>query len=422
MPSVAAPALPRFIRSVQTRCIAALALASWCVSLTIATTTQATTQRPNDLTTAEGVKAELDRLSSEADTWSIKPRTLITYEVITKSIVDEDTLNTWRREVEGKPFHPRRTQLEAAEQILRDGPRIRTVRFLWVDDSRWRNSADTPFLHESYRDTAQTQDGQWQLSPTKIFLAGHGAQFGNEVTANVKSASLSSIKMLMLAGAAEFPSLAKSAVDSKGELIGPAVRMTGSKWSADWTLRFDTESVWETTAHGRVAYANEIGGPSTVQVLLIERIEHRWQFPGETGSRRITNEGWEWSELTGGPIVREVNTREGTGATATRRIIDVETVDQRRADLLLKTPTLEGGDAFRDLSKIVAINIDGAAGHHITEVFRSESGEALNARNLAIPIDRGNTGTPTWQWVSWLLAGLLVTIVIVLRLRRGVAD
>lgn len=59
--------------------------------------------------------------------------------------VSAEILAQWKKEVEGKPEHPRRLEIPAHERRLRDGPDKANFVLLYADASLWRQSEDHPY-------------------------------------------------------------------------------------------------------------------------------------------------------------------------------------------------------------------------------------------------------------------------------------
>ncbi len=82
-------------------------------------------------------------------------------------------LDALRREVAGKPDHPKRPHLNIYERRLRDGPDV--VHYeLWLDgNDRWRLNTNFPpgFLDGGYIDTAWAPGRAWKLAPRGLTIA-----------------------------------------------------------------------------------------------------------------------------------------------------------------------------------------------------------------------------------------------------------
>jgi len=78
------------------------------------------------------------------------------------NVLSADELTALRSEVSGKPFHPKRPQLAAAERQVRDGKTL--IHLLWLcdDDGRWRFGTEHPGM--TTRDTMYGPRRSWKLS------------------------------------------------------------------------------------------------------------------------------------------------------------------------------------------------------------------------------------------------------------------
>lgn len=86
-----------------------------------------------------------------------------------------------RREVEGKPEHPRRTELRNAERNASFGPDTSTIRFLYLRDDRWRRLQDEVISNidgsrgTQFYDNGESPDYRWRLAPLQLTIGDRGA-------------------------------------------------------------------------------------------------------------------------------------------------------------------------------------------------------------------------------------------------------
>ena len=102
------------------------------------------------------LKSWLDRAWEEAQTLPSISDASLRWRVEDRFVPTQAELDALRKEVAGRPDHPKRPQLNIYERRLRDGPDV--VHYeLWLDgEDRWRLNTNFPpgFLDGGYIDTA----------------------------------------------------------------------------------------------------------------------------------------------------------------------------------------------------------------------------------------------------------------------------
>jgi hypothetical protein len=85
---------------------------------------------------------------------------VVEYRIEFPNIVDDATLAKWRKDVEGKPFHPLRPEIEAADRRKTNGPDVERYRLWWKSNQEWRLCTDTA---SGYLDSVSSSRERWQL-------------------------------------------------------------------------------------------------------------------------------------------------------------------------------------------------------------------------------------------------------------------
>lgn len=198
---------------------------------------------------------------------------------LTLSPKDIDAL---RSEVAGKPEHPRRHELEAAERMLRTGaPYVMRFELFSTPEGAWRFNS-TYVDAKTFTDVTLTNGTAWKLSPMAIEL------FGDAPSAD-RRRSLAGERYVFVPMLASllYGSLDRAAF-SKLE-IGD-LRIDGSRWSATASRRSGTplvlgyEGRWDPQAgRGFVERYTIVRNPSAPTFEGTGERFEEWEFHPEPG-------------------------------------------------------------------------------------------------------------------------------------------
>lgn len=370
---------------------------------------------PNSLSTAGDVAAELERLAREARAWKPPPQTQFTFEEVGDYVPDAAALAAWRREVEGKPFHPRRADIERAERRLRHGPDTGLVRLAWAGPSRWRTTTDRPHLAGgAFLDTAENMSEAWQLHPTSLqVVAGDGAGDVRQTMRNNLESALSDIRILCSYGASVLP-------DPDAVHARPDVRMEGPTWNAGWDLTTPSGS-WHVVSGGVLSDAAVIGGQQGHAILLIETVTMTPIGPDAVSREQtLTLSEFRWDHTLDRPVAGRFRWDHGRHEYTHRRLVAIESLPPTETERLIRVPTLQRGDAIRDLDQLKTLQFHDRGGMTASDVLRSVEGEAtLVERYRALRPTPQDGHSPTLRWTSIGTAVAIVGLLVIRRWKRG---
>jgi len=317
------------------------------------------------------------------------------------NVLTGDELAALRTEVAGKPFHPRRPELEAAERQVREGRTL--IHMLWLrdDGGRWRFGIEYPGL--TTRDTGYGPSQSWRLTDGTLKLYDQSiVEAGNDPTQSPKSEE--SIYRSDLQ-AIFFGSLSTTRAFNIGI---KEMTVSGARWRA----LFEPESA-STTVSLSIEYTGR--WDEEAKRGFVERMHYvrhpQSQFQGQSEVFEV------WERLGGesGPWAATSVSRLNAAARLWRKITGVSLVQLSEADQMaaLEVPKQGSMDLFR--GEIVIKEAADYTTGVVTNTSGANSGEEVTRTIPGFSTARG----PGWRTlIGWSVLGAIGVIVVLFSIRR----
>jgi len=315
------------------------------------------------------------------------------------NVLSGNELAALRAEVAGKPFHPRRPELEAAERQVREGKTL--MHLLWLRDNggRWRFGIEHPGMIVT--DTGYGPNESWRLSNGTLKLFDHRVvEAGTDPTQSPRSREYVFRPDLQ---AVFFGSL------SSTRALGIGIKelsVAGEQWHA--TFEPATPSATSVIAEFTCRWSEADGRG------FVERVRYARHPQPEFQGHTETFEGWKKLGETGPWAATTINRLDGKGRTW-RRITRVEFVELSAAELkqALDVPVQGATDPFRG-----TIAIKEEADYTTGVVTDMAAATAGGESTRAIPGFAANQGLDWRNVVGWAVLGAIGVFIAVLVARR----
>lgn len=306
-----------------------------------------------------------------------------------------------RRQVEGKPDHPLRHELERMERRLRDGQDRKVVRCVRFDATRWRIATEELSLGQTIDDAA---DGNlnWALSsvPGQLLIADKDSPEG-----------FSSRFMLFDVGpGVRLSTLIFSGAHCWGAWSRRHVSQTieGDRWTAAIaTFSPEGERSSEYVFEGR--YDEGKGVP-----IVIKRRPSDAFAPGDDFKDVIEFSGHQWNE----PLRRFVPStvvihNDPTEGGLRIEFLGATEISEREFSELTKPPVPGREDPWRQ-GVVIKTVLDTRPSVGRYEAVDAGGGRSLISR-LSAPPEEDQT---SWRWAGWAALSAVFTVFVVLVWRR----
>jgi hypothetical protein len=304
-------------------------------------------------------------------------------------------LDQLRSQVEGKPDHPRRSELRF-EEWVRSPDRRPYIKTVWVgEDQVWRLSQDLPWAPAdvAYLDAAGRSDGAWQLTPQEIVLSGPLSDSASSApSVAMHRASVSELSAFFDGGLTQRRG-------SPPELT--SLEVSELSWRATIEGNYSVSvvsGVWD-ASHG-------------VGLVAEDRLELR--VPGQAPVGVVTRySGWA-PRLDGSAVVAGMIEREDsrTNGVLRMRLRAVERVENAEIVRVCVTPDPSGIDPVRGQLRVRSITDFG------DRLIRERS--ALDVAGLHSRVIGRTAGEISrLRTFGWAVLGILVALLVFLRLRGG---
>lgn len=309
---------------------------------------------------------------------------------------DAEMVASWRRTVEGKPEHPLRLELEAAERRIRRGPdRIESALYIQTRKA-WRMCETLDYMPETpYFDSGMNQSDSWALNAQTMTAMGADAtsREGSTPEERIRQSTQNATSFLSQGLTCFLP----RGLDEQSQ-----VTVTGERTS--WSAVIRANSGWVTTLRGSC-----LEDGSTL--ILAEATGQAKE--GERPVVAVDNVRAAKIDLVNGVVAISFRQRSGN-ETMELRDFAAELVPADRFANFIATPDPLGTDPVRGKLEIHGVN-DFRAGRRFVTAKTSEGWKRFDLQ------EREGSGS-TFRWVGWISAGVLVGLIVVLRLRRGGAS
>lgn len=321
--------------------------------------------------------------------------TLTRYTVSMPASATQAQVEQWRREIQGKPDHPRRGDYETQSRRLAQGPDIMTGRLAWWDRDTARLGTESPWMDQkrSYVDTGVLGGvDRWVKTPVSLIAADpqtpHPANIDYGYDKIVRSAAetLAGLASGGLVGVSIDPETIEARRDGDGYVL--------SGRHASGKLRFEARAKW----HGDRAEITRV----TIRRTENDRV---YRSLAASGWRELV--GWGWCATT-------LTRTDEDGSVQSISIQDVEPIDRPSVELLAAVPRVGDADPWRGAWK--PERVDDFRSSSPTRTTIAQDGSEL-VRPVVFDLNRSPL---RWAgWVSGAAASSLVAGIWYYRRRHG---
>ncbi len=250
---------------------------------------------------------------------------LIEYDTVQFSTVSQAQIEAWRNEVENKPDHPLRHQLELESRRLQRGGDIQHWSIV-RGELGWRHSRHTD--DGFYADTGKHGSRMWLLSPSQLVDSSGAAEPGGPHDLSNMATTASADLMLLLYGGL-----------GGGESIGRSIESVHSIDQNQWLLSAPANGNFP-LAEFTIALTNQ---PHPYAVTSLEYIDSDGH-PVES----YTFENWKFiPELGGNPIAFTIKNYRDSRLVKEYRITGISTLTSEECQKLTRTPDIGRPDPLR---------------------------------------------------------------------------
>lgn len=340
--------------------------------------------------TAAEIEAWMKKLWADTQDFNPPEPVEIRWTFAAPAVVSAETLTQWKREVEGKPEHPRRSEIPVQERRLHDGPDKGAVTLLYADSALWRQIENHPYnLSTLYSDAAFDGHVCWHLNSQSLSLWDGRDKDASQAAERRKLALLP--VQLFLSQA-----LSLTSVGRDSAVLDIAVKVGG------WTARTRSASGGRSVVTGSWDSGQHVGIVSQVQI---------WPPKSEKSSMTVVMSGHrydhELNRLIPGRILR-------SGATMAETIdyLGSKKVSRSVVAAAAAPPDPLGSDSVHGPLKLKRVN-DYTGSMALLKINDGTPGWAEHPLGT-VPTER------SWlKWFGWsAVAAILVTIV-VMRVRAS---
>lgn len=375
---------------------------SACVTISciVAATADPTVAEPTEARLREWLNAETDR----ATRFELPAGVLISWTYEDYNTMSAADLAALRAEVAGKPFHPRRPALEAAEKQVRDGKSLMRLGWLRDRQGNWRFGFEAPGVVVT--DTVYRTTGSWALSNGNLALFDQAiVEAGAEARQNPKSKET--------VFKPDLQALFFGSMSAPRQLGLPLreVRVSGSQWRATFAPE---------TSDARIAVHIEFEGTWSDESDrgFVERLTYTRHPQTEFLGHSEVYERWTQPMGSNGPWVATAVRYVDAAGRTWRRVTGVETIELSSADVTaaLAVPRHGSEDPIR--GTIVLGQIADYPNGVVREVD-AQTGLPGVSRPIAGMASGRQAGWRTLAgWVTLGAIGVLTALLLVNRFRR----
>jgi hypothetical protein len=317
------------------------------------------------------------------------------YRVEFLHVPPEAELAEMKARVEGKPYHPDRSLLETYERRKSATTPDAIECQVWRWRGEWRNSRLWRYPHDQYTDFAWSRDGAWQLSEGMLVVVPPDAKSEDAQAIAVDSSGATlEMSMFISAGLISAPAL--------GISLEPRL-VSSERWVAEDSRR-DKDSDCRLRAEGR--WLGE--GRGTVDRCVVEV---RRPADAKPVIEACVAENWQNQPLVGHMLASVVTQYNTLGQPEKRYVLtEVQRFTETTFRDLVRVPRLDREDPIRGKTTFTSLRDL----RPDADAFWASQGLAVSSR-LTDEQERMN-------WLragGWILAGILVVMLVLLRARHG---
>ncbi|MCW5757777.1 MAG: hypothetical protein KIT54_11125 [Phycisphaeraceae bacterium] len=310
------------------------------------------------------------------------------YEVREHAYATPALLAQWKREVEGRPEHPKRQLIPVVERRLRDGPDV-AIGSIWRPGAdAWRQNLEpsrpTPGV-VAFGDIGQRGDQHWRLFEDTVVLEKPGSP---SVIGEI--AGLKNVMALFLHGGLH---RGRSGKINSLEITGTS-----------WTIEAANDNGWSWTYEG--------WWDSELERGFVRRVEER--PAARDSSARVWDFGpYEVDPVLSRWVATRVDYRTGEGPEQSRMehvLVGVHEVDKSHMAALLRVPAVGKNDAIRG---VIASGFEQDVGQGVVRRI-DEAGRVAETNRIAPP----PPSSPVLRIVGIVAAVAIVVVLIWMRVRR----
>lgn len=315
-----------------------------------------------------------------------------TYEVRLLYVPPPEELEAMRKQVEGRPDHPLRSELTEYDRRISENYPPFTYRAIIGGPTQWRLAVDGIAGPGMYADMGREKYAAWSLSPKQV----HIAPVDPPVPGYAYAESVDNIK-----GAARALLYQGIGIGPPGEPTEPPrLSVSGRTWTAevgykDWST-FRYEGVWDAdTKRGTVLRTTVIHSDTYPEDVGF-RIEYGGHVDDQIMERRVAT------------VARHY--RPDSRVEREQRLRSVEWSTQSQLTLAARVPSLDRPDPIRG-----PLTVDSIYDH------RPDAPSWVRSPDTDEMVQ---TYAPTQQYrhlrlLGWVVLGVLILVVVILRLTRN---
>jgi hypothetical protein len=345
-------------------------------------------------TTTQQVDAWLQKQVADASDDRLLRGLAVTWDSIDLAMPSKDEIARMRREVPGHPDHPERGLLAQVERKLKgEFPAARRTAWCFAGGRVRLNTDSGPDSSQGYMDLVLTPDEAWGMTPEGLDIIDPSRPDpGYDYRAVVPN---------YLFEARELVSMGASLL----------ARIPDATWEA---ATVDSKGRWEKRGRDGRGYSWRVEGAADGGQLTIHRITATDGATGAESSTRMSDHRREG--IADRWVAGAIEYFEGRPPAAVRRLIlhEVRVADESLAANYLRVPNVDQEDAFRGRPKYSMVR-DMRTGER---AFRKLADGQVQVE-VPLPDDRTAENS---RWVSrtgWVMAGLLVAALVLLRVRKS---
>ncbi len=343
----------------------------------------------------DDIKAWLSKQIEEASSNFGGRAFKIQYRVESQEKLDAGELARLREKLKNLPEHPERARLRHLEQLEKYGPEVRK-QTVWFRDGEMRVNREAGNDPSSkYFDFVSLKDSGWKMTPDQMFVLG-------EAEKRPPGHTLVSAASSITFEVSDFVCLwARSVkVDDKTTVA----METDSRWIASIEHEtpvgprlFVLHGSWSNESRTGQVTESEVIDPRSKQVLA-----------------KSSASEFRASDVFSREVAHLVTNEEGGRGTNRLVLESVSPLGTEEFEVVTRTPAFDGADAVRGKVTFTQVT-DFREGAPSYEIKTAEGAvQSLSVEDT--PVGHGRSVLRT---TGWVVAGSLVVLLVLLRLRRG---
>lgn len=319
----------------------------------------------------------------------------IQYRVESQEKLDAGELARLREKLKNLPEHPERARLRHLEELEKYGPEIRK-QTVWFRDGEMRVNREAGADPASkYFDFVSLKDSGWKMTPDQMFLLGEAEKRppGHTLVSAASSITFEICDFVCLwARSLKVDDKMTVAMESDGRWVASFERETPAG-----PRLFVLHGSWSDESRTGQVTRGEVIDPRSKRVL----------------SKSSASE-FRASDVFSREVAHLVTNEEGGRGTNRLVLESVSPLGAEEFEAVTRTPAFDGADAVRGKVTFTQVT-DFREGVPSYEIKTAEGA----VQSLSVEDTLVGHGRSVLRTTGWVVAGSLVVLLVLLRLRRG---